>query len=341
VRRGDLAAVVLLDARGRELARSGAADAAAFASVDVRQGSRRLGTLLASGITAESYLREVHRLTGQEGVLVRGGQPVGATGALAETDIPLSGDVTVAGRELRARTASISGPTDAGGSLTLTLLGPRESAGAVGSEPLVAGVLLAFFALALVLVLPLLRDLGRLHERVAGQAVTDELTGLSNQRRFRELMRKEVGRANRFDRPLSLLMIDIDDFKGVNDTHGHLQGDRVLEAVAGVLRAESRDVDEPARYGGEEFALALPETPVEGAMLLAERIRARVEALRVPLGRQGELAVTVSVGVAGTPGGPPGDSDGLIAAADQALYAAKRAGKNRAEADAHSAPSTI
>jgi GGDEF domain-containing protein len=264
LRGSDLTAVILLDASGQELARAGAGDALAFGSIAVRQGSRELGTVLGSRTSAEAYLRQVRLLTGSNGVLMQGERPVAASGGLSGADIPRSGDVTIDGRELRARSATIAPAAGGSGALTLTLLGPRESAGVIGSEPLVAAALLAFLALALLLILPLLRDLGGLHDRVAGQAVTDELTGLSNHRRFRELMRKEVGRANRFDRPLSVLLVDIDDFKRVNDTHGHLQGDRVLQRVAEVLRAASREVDEPARYGGEEFAVALPETPGGG-----------------------------------------------------------------------------
>ena len=94
--------------------------------------------------------------------------------------------------------------------------------------------------------------------------MTDELTGLSNNRRFRELISKEAARAERFGHELSLIMLDIDDFKQINDTYGHLQGDEVLRMVGRVLHLESRGVDEPARYGGEEFAVALPETGLDG-----------------------------------------------------------------------------
>jgi diguanylate cyclase (GGDEF)-like protein len=168
-----------------------------------------------------------------------------------------------------------------------------------------------------------------LHELVSQQAVTDELTGLSNQRRFREFMAKEEERAHRFGHDLSLIMLDIDDFKQLNDEHGHLQGDEVLRTVGRVLAEESRGVDEPARYGGEEFAVALPETGLAGAVGLAERIRSRIEAERVP-GVNGAvpLRVTASVGAASMPANAPNVRD-LIAAADAALYEAKRAGKNR------------
>ncbi|MGH2924605.1 MAG: diguanylate cyclase, partial [Solirubrobacterales bacterium] len=168
-----------------------------------------------------------------------------------------------------------------------------------------------------------------LHELVSEQAVTDELTGLSNNRRFRELISKEAARAQRFGHELSLIMLDIDDFKRVNDTHGHLQGDEVLRAIGAVLDSESRGVDEPARYGGEEFAVALPETGLAGAIGLAERIRARIESRAVPLlDGSGTVRVTASLGAASMPGSADG-ARALIAAADAALYEAKRSGKNR------------
>jgi diguanylate cyclase (GGDEF)-like protein len=168
-----------------------------------------------------------------------------------------------------------------------------------------------------------------LHELVSEQAVTDELTGLSNQRRFRELMRKEEERAHRFGHHLSLIMLDIDDFKRVNDEHGHLQGDEVLRTVARILDEESRGVDEPARYGGEEFAVALPETDLRGAVEVAERIRSRLESERVPeVDGAGPLRVTASVGAASMPASAA-DVQDLVAAADAALYEAKRSGKNR------------
>ena len=111
--------------------------------------------------------------------------------------------------------------------------------------------------------------------RVQRQAVTDELTGLFNHRRFQEVMDSEVERAKRCNQPLGLMMLDIDNFKSVNDTYGHQQGDMVLREVARVLRESSREIDEPARYGGEELAVALPRTDLEGAFLFAERVRRR------------------------------------------------------------------
>ncbi len=169
-----------------------------------------------------------------------------------------------------------------------------------------------------------------LHETVQRQAVTDELTGLFNHRRFQEVMTAEVERARRYGHELGLIMLDIDNFKQVNDTYGHLTGDNVLRAVARVLRQSSRDVDEPARYGGEEMAVALPLTDLEGAYQFAERVRRRIEALELPLlGADGVLRVTASFGVASLASAETADKGALVAAADGALYEAKRAGKNR------------
>jgi diguanylate cyclase (GGDEF)-like protein len=168
-----------------------------------------------------------------------------------------------------------------------------------------------------------------LHETVERQAVTDELTGLFNRRRFQEAMATEVERSKRFGQPVGLVLLDLDDFKTVNDTYGHQQGDLVLREVARVLRETSREIDEPARYGGEELAVVLPGTDLEGAYNLAERVRAGIEDLTLPvLDGEGNLRVTASFGVATLPGSAD-DMRGLVAAADEALYRAKRAGKNR------------
>src|SRR5262249_37630642 len=137
-----------------------------------------------------------------------------------------------------------------------------------------------------------------LHEEVFRQATVDELTGLSNHRRFQQALDEELTRSSRFPAPLSLLILDIDNFKSVNDTYGHLQGDAVLRAVAGAVRDHSREVDEAARYGGEEMAVLLRGTRLDGAYSAAEAIRKAIEALRVPLDGGGELGVTASLGIA-------------------------------------------
>jgi diguanylate cyclase (GGDEF)-like protein len=164
---------------------------------------------------------------------------------------------------------------------------------------------------------------------VERQAVTDELTSLSNRRRFDEILDAEVERARRFDQPLGLVLLDLDDFKGINDTFGHQVGDDVLREVARVLRNSCREIDEPARYGGEELAVVLPGTDLEGAERFAERVRRGVAALRVPLDNgAAPVHVTTSLGVATLPG-TSYDARSLVEAADDALYRAKRTGKNR------------
>ena len=160
-------------------------------------------------------------------------------------------------------------------------------------------------------------------------SITDGLTGLHNHRYFQEVLSREVDRAQRYARPLSLLMIDIDDFKTYNDTNGHLAGDQALGELARVLGKSVRRVDFVARYGGEEFAMILPETASAGARAAAEHVRDEVA--KAAFEREDVLpsgCLTVSVGVATLP--DHADSpDSLIHAADQALYHAKREGKNR------------
>ncbi len=203
----------------------------------------------------------------------------------------------------------------------------------------------------------------RLYKRVQDQAVTDGLTGLYNHRHFYERLEHEIARARRYGTPVSLLMIDLDDFKALNDRNGHLSGDAVLRGVAAVLQSELRQsLDVAARYGGEEFAVILPNTPMVatretqlemdlagelaarggeepppppghlgGAGQVAERIRARVAGTRF-LGADGSVlpAITVSIGVAMFPVHTASPED-LVGHADAALYAAKRAGKDRVE----------
>ncbi len=156
----------------------------------------------------------------------------------------------------------------------------------------------------------------------------DGLTGLYNYREFHRRLTEEMQRSLRYGHPFSLLILDIDGFKAVNDIHGHLAGDEALRGLAALIRQEVRPADEVARYGGEEFAILLPETPGPGALAMAERIRDIVTThpILIPSGRT--VALTVSIGVATY----PHDADSeerLIAASDQALYAAKNSGRNR------------
>ncbi len=179
-----------------------------------------------------------------------------------------------------------------------------------------------------------------LHEVVERQAIEDGLTGLANRRLFEERLSSEAERARRHPaQPLALVMLDLDDFKAVNDRLGHIAGDEVLRAVAGVMREDRRENDLAARYGGEELALILPGADLDGAWHAAERIREAVEDLDLPLpgAEGGSLRVTISAGVA-VFGHGADDRAGLVAAADDALYQAKRSGKNRvARADSPAA----
>ncbi len=166
-------------------------------------------------------------------------------------------------------------------------------------------------------------ELEDLNRRLTEMAVRDGLTGLYNHRHFRESLEIEVQRSQRHDHVFSLIFLDVDHFKTLNDTHGHLQGDRTLRTLAQVVQKRSRASTLVARYGGEEFILIAPETGAEGARIFAESLRRLVEEHPFEGGR-----VTLSLGVATFPeDGTDGAS--LIAAADRALYQAKNSGRNR------------
>src|ERR1043165_5208320 len=155
-------------------------------------------------------------------------------------------------------------------------------------------------------------------------AFTDHLTGLANRRRFERQLEREVGRVQRFGHPFSLLMIDIDRFKRLNDSFGHDAGDDAIRRISRVLREGTRGIDLAARIGGEEFAVILVETSKEAGIEVAERLRLAIRALKVPSGEQG----TASFGVAECPTDAQ-TAAGILKAADVALYEAKRAGRDR------------
>ena len=152
---------------------------------------------------------------------------------------------------------------------------------------------------------------------------TEPKTGLYNLRHFRSVLAQELGRAGRFDRSIALLMLDVDHLREINTAQGHLAGDRALRSVADALREATREYDVAARFGGDEFCVLLPETDREGALVVAERIRALVESST----RDADVRVTVSVGVAAHRGGGLVPDD-LIALADRAAYRAKFSGRN-------------
>ena len=168
-------------------------------------------------------------------------------------------------------------------------------------------------------------------KRAEALSVTDDLTHLYNSRYLNMVLRKETKRASRNGRPLSLLFIDLDGFKGVNDTHGHLCGSRALVEAAAVIRGSARETDVVARFGGDEFALVLPDTGCEGAFAVGERIRERVAAHKFLAGDGLDIHLTVSVGVATLPD-VAASADELMQAADKAMYRVKDAGKNGIQA---------
>ena len=175
--------------------------------------------------------------------------------------------------------------------------------------------------------------LQQLNAALALLAANDSLTGLSNRRTLMELGVNECRRAQRFGHPLSVLVVDIDLFKAVNDDWGHLAGDRVICAVAQACRARTRQgVDTVARYGGEEFVLVLPETDTAEALRLAESLRDAVAALQVVVNDTGGTArVTVSIGVATLHLGDERSFEDLVNQADKALYQAKETGRNNVQ----------
>jgi two-component system cell cycle response regulator len=168
------------------------------------------------------------------------------------------------------------------------------------------------------------------HEAIYQMTIVDALTQCSNKRYLLEFLERELSRSERYSRALSLLMLDLDHFKEVNDNHGHLAGDHVLREVAGVIKLHIRKEECFARYGGEEFCIVLPEAPADNALQLADKLRASVESTRVVFdGRH--IPVTISVGVATLDplAGRAIGSIEFIQAADARLYRAKELGRNR------------
>jgi len=160
------------------------------------------------------------------------------------------------------------------------------------------------------------------------QVIRDSMTQLYNHQHFRQLLQNELARAMRYKKPLSLLFGDIDNFKAINDTYGHLAGDLTIKALATKLRIETRNSDHAARYGGEEFAIILTETTIEGAKVIAERLRSEIESMDITYGDK-SISITLSFGIADLTDNNQADIDELISRADKALYQAKEQGKNR------------
>ena len=276
----------------------------------VRDALARLGEALAATHDARELLRIV-AATAVEATSARGGRIVSADGSVV-----VSGDPDGDGERLIL-------PLTASGERfgTLELVGNSFSK----EQRMNAASLAAHAVVAL--------ENARLHGMVERQALVDGLTGLANRRAASDALHAEAARAERLETPLSVVLADLDEFKEVNDAHGHAVGDEVLRVVAEVLRETLRESDVAGRWGGEEFLLLLPGADEEGAAQLAERVRVALAARSIP--SVPGLRVTASFGVAEYAGET--NPEQLLEAADGALYRAKRAGKDRVERAARAA----
>jgi diguanylate cyclase (GGDEF)-like protein len=181
-------------------------------------------------------------------------------------------------------------------------------------------------------IVDLQKELLETNKRLELLSITDGLTKLHNHRHFQDELARAFEESQRYQRPLSLAMIDIDFFKKFNDTYGHAVGDDVLKRAAELYRSSVRSTDLVARYGGEEFAVMMPETALDDGIAFAEKIRHMIETTPLET-QQGPLNVTVSLGVASVPHSRIRTAKELIVAADKALYRAKRNGRNQVQAE--------
>jgi diguanylate cyclase (GGDEF)-like protein len=170
-------------------------------------------------------------------------------------------------------------------------------------------------------------ELRKSEQRFRELSIRDDLTGLHNQRHYFKQLKAEIERTNRYGQPLSLLILDLDNFKKYNDTFGHIAGDEILEKAGEILRQSLRITDSAYRYGGEEFAVLLPETTGLEALHFAERIRRTFENIDLTLQKEQNISVTVSIGVAQYESGE--ELNAFIKRTDNNMYAAKNEGKNR------------
>jgi diguanylate cyclase (GGDEF)-like protein len=235
------------------------------------------------------------------------------------------------------------------GTMLLTLLARAAAAalGLIDTHDLIAssGNLGAVFLVSLCAVLSVTlgfvyMTMERAERRNFELAMKDMLTGLANRRAIADQLASTVARAQRQGQYLSVLMLDIDHFKRVNDSYGHQAGDVVLRSVAQALQSRLRAQDQIGRFGGEEFLAILPDTSLDGALVLAEALRAAVEATPTQWGAH-SIATTISIGVRGGAITGGDTADGLVAAADAALYRAKQGGRNRVEVGSAAVPTVF
>jgi len=189
-------------------------------------------------------------------------------------------------------------------------------------------------------IVDLQKELLETNKRLELLSITDGLTKLYNHRYFQDEMARAFEESQRYQRPLSMAIIDIDFFKKINDTYGHAVGDEVLKAVAKLFQESIRSTDLAARYGGEEFAVMMPETELNDAITFAEKIRALIEEAPFQTSA-GPLHATVSVGVASVPHTKIHAAKGVVIAADKALYRAKRNGRNQVQAEKRQDPARV
>jgi diguanylate cyclase (GGDEF)-like protein len=171
-------------------------------------------------------------------------------------------------------------------------------------------------------------ELAQLNDKLREISLTDGLTGVENRRSLEERLKEQWSHSVRLHEPMAVVMCDIDKFKAVNDEYGHQAGDAVLKSIAQILKSEAREIDRVGRYGGEEFLLILPGTVLDAAVTFAERLREKVENHTFAY-EGGTLRRTMSCGVAAAPHPKVKDQEGLVRAADDALYVAKETGRNR------------
>jgi diguanylate cyclase (GGDEF)-like protein len=275
----------------------------------LRDAITRFGEALAATHDTHQLLRVIVEAA-VEATGARGARLLGGEGTMVE-----SGDPDASGERLEF---ALNAAGSAFG--TLTIVGDSFD----DEQRMAASSLASHATIAL--------ENARLHRIVERQALVDGLTGIANRRQCEDALTTEIAQADRLGTPLTLVLADLDDFKRVNDIHGHAVGDDVLREFAAVLRSTLRESDLAGRWGGEEFLLLLPGADVEGGAQLAERVRTALSE-RSFLGRDGDVVnVTCSFGVAQHR--VSGTERELFAAADQALYRAKRDGKNRVELDA-------